>query len=88
MKRRNQCTTEISWTINNETLPVVKNAVHLRIIRSVSLEQSVKETVTENSLLSMGMHGENGLDPASCVHLMKTYVLPVLTYGPEVLLPC
>ena len=34
------------------------------------------------------MHGENGLYPASCVHLMKTYVLPVLSYGLEVLLPC
>ena len=34
------------------------------------------------------MHGENGLDPARCVQLMKTDVLPVLTYGLEVLLPC
>ena len=26
-------------------------------------------------------HGRNGLDPTTCVHLIKIYVLPVLTYG-------
>ena len=29
----------------------------------------------------------NGLDPATCVHLIKIYVLPVLTYGLEIILP-
>ena len=35
-----------------------------------------------------GLHGHNGLDPATCIHLiMILYVLPVLTYGLEVILP-
>ena len=35
----------------------------------------------------IGLHGNNGLDPATCVHLIKVYVLPVLTYGLEIILP-
>ena len=33
------------------------------------------------------MHGKNGLPPTLNVHLLVTYVMPVLTYGLEVLLP-
>ena len=49
MKKKQQ-NTENSWTINNETLPVVENAVNLGMSGSVSLEQSVKETVAENKI--------------------------------------
>ena len=34
-----------------------------------------------------GLHGHNGLDPTTCVHLLEIYVLPVLTYGLEIILP-
>ena len=37
--------------------------------------------------MSSGLHGENGLDPKSCIHLLNVYVLPVLLYGLEILLP-
>ena len=33
------------------------------------------------------MHGENGLDPETAIHLMQTYILPVLIYGMEVVSP-
>ena len=37
--------------------------------------------------MSAGFHGENGLDPITCVNLYRTFILPILTYGLEVLLP-
>ncbi|MEW8546427.1 MAG: hypothetical protein AB2693_23155, partial [Candidatus Thiodiazotropha sp.] len=33
------------------------------------------------------MHGENGLDPESSLHLYQIYVIPILLYGLEVVLP-
>ena len=38
-------------------------------------------------LLSTGLHGENGLDVETSLHLLKIYVLPVLLYGLEIILP-
>ena len=37
--------------------------------------------------MGSGLHGENGLDPETSIHLLQTYVLPVLVYGLEVVLP-
>ncbi len=70
--------------------------MHLGIIRANTHEKSVKETVSENikkarrtlySLMTTGLHGENGLNPDTSIHILKTYVIPVLLYGLEILLP-
>ena len=37
--------------------------------------------------MSSGLHGENGLDLETAIHLKQTYILPVLIYGIEVVLP-
>ena len=37
--------------------------------------------------MATGLHGENGLDPNSAIHLLRVYVMPVLLYGLEVQLP-
>ena len=37
--------------------------------------------------MAAGLHGENGLDPETSMQLIHTYVLPVLVYGLEVVLP-
>ena len=39
------------------------------------------------SLMPAGLHGENGLDPQTAVHVFQIYVLPVLLYGLEVAVP-
>ena len=39
------------------------------------------------SLMSAGLHEENGLDPETSLRMYQTYVLPVLLYGMEVILP-
>ena len=67
--------------------------MHMGIMRSAATEQSAtRENVqkarrTLYSLMSSGLHGENGLDPETAVHLKQTYVIPVLVYGTEVVLP-
>ena len=38
--------------------------------------------------MASGMDGYNGFDPGTNLHLMKTYVLPVLLYRLELVLPC
>jgi hypothetical protein len=37
--------------------------------------------------MSAGFHGNNGLDPSTYIHILKTYVIPTITYGLEVLIP-
>ena len=32
----------------------------------------------------IGFHGNNGADPATCIHLLKIYVVPVLTLDLEI----
>ena len=39
------------------------------------------------ALFGSGFHGENGLDPETTIHLYKTYIIPVLLYGMELIIP-
>ena len=40
-----------------------------------------------NSLMGSGLRGENGQDPETALSLLQTYVLPIMFYGLEVILP-
>ena len=37
--------------------------------------------------MRVGLHGENGIDPETTISLLRTYVLPILYCGLEILLP-
>ena len=50
-------------------------------------ENIQKARRTTYSLLSAGFHGNNGLDPSTSIHVLKTYIIPTLMYSLEVLLP-
>ena len=39
------------------------------------------------SLMPSGLHGRNGLDPETSIHLLQIYVTLVLIYGMAVMLP-
>ncbi|MEW8547744.1 MAG: reverse transcriptase family protein, partial [Candidatus Thiodiazotropha sp.] len=87
---------DCTWTLGQETMPIVDKTSHLGIIRSTSIENTERETVAQNiskarkasyGLMSAGFHGENGLDSITCVNLYKTFILPILNYGLEVILP-
>ena len=81
------------WTLKGKEMPYVTQTMHMGIMRSADTEQSAtkdniqKARRTLYSLMSSGLHGENGLDPETAIHLMQTYVLPVLIYGMVVVLP-
>ncbi|CAG2222940.1 unnamed protein product [Mytilus edulis] len=92
-KKRHSC---IDLRLKDKKLPVVEKATHLGIQRSKSRKETLNNTINENikkarrtaySLMAAGFHGNNGLDPSTCIHIMKTYVLPTLLYGLEILIP-
>jgi hypothetical protein len=82
------------WKIDNRIMPVVDKATHIGITQSDT--NSARTTVDENirkarratySLMGTGLHGENGLDPETSISLLNTYILPILTYGLEIVIP-
>jgi hypothetical protein len=86
--------TPIQLQLNGTNLPNVEKTAHLGIKRSKTDKDTIENTVNENitkaritaySLMSAGFHGNNGLDPSICIHIMKTYVIPTLLYGVEVI---
>ena len=88
-------TTEVKpqMLLKGETMPVVSETIHMGILRSNDTQESaVRENTTKAqrilySLMASGLHGENGLDPETCTHLLQIYVLPIMVYGLEVVLP-
>ncbi|VDI53577.1 Hypothetical predicted protein [Mytilus galloprovincialis] len=82
------------WKLNDTVMPVVDKASHIGITRSQN--NSAQTTVEENlkktrraiySLMGTGLHGENGLDPETSIAMLRTYILPILTYGLEIVIP-
>ena len=70
-----------NYKLGSKTMPTVKSAVHLGIIRTTSLTENMTINVEENikkvrrsayGLLGGGYHGNNGLDPDTLIHLLKT----------------
>ena len=92
-RRKDKSDDEYHWKLKDQPMPSVERTMHMGIMRSADAEQSAtrenikKAKKTLYSLMSSGLHGENGLDPETAIHLMQTYVLPVLIYGMEVVLP-
>ena len=86
-------TGDFVWTINGKPMPIVQETTHMGIKRSaISNEATVEENIKKArkmlySLMGSGLHGYNGLDPETAVHIYQTYVLPTLVYGLEVILP-
>lgn len=82
------------WNINKNPMPVVEHSTHIGIQKCQ--KNSAKLTAEENmkkarrslySLMGTGLHGKNGLDPGTAITILYTYVMPILTYGLEILLP-
>ncbi|KAH3727866.1 hypothetical protein DPMN_053811 [Dreissena polymorpha] len=73
-----------------------KVSTHLGLKRSVTIRSSAEENVDNNiqkarrsvySFMSTGFHGAGGLDIPTMLHIMKVFVIPILLYGLEVILP-
>ena len=76
------------------TVIIVTQASRIGIQKSENC--SAMSTVTENirkarralySLMGTGLHSENGLDPETAMSLIRAFILPILTYGLEIVLP-
>ena len=86
-----------NYELGAKTIPTVESAVHLSIIRTTSLTENMTINVEENiirarrsayGLFGGGYHGNNGLDPDTLIHLLKTYITPVLLQcGMELIIP-
>jgi hypothetical protein len=75
--------------IHDKKLPLVDTTTHLGIQRSSTVKDTIIDTINKKvtkarrtcySLLSAGLHGNNGLDPVTSLHLIKTFVIPTLLY--------
>ena len=64
----------------------IKNTVDENIKKS-KYQNIKKARHTAYSLMSAGCHGNNGLDLSTSIHILKTYVIPTITYDLEVLIP-
>ena len=82
------------WTFGNTVMPSTKKAIHIGICRTD--KDTCKATIEENlkksrrtlySLMGVGLHGENGLDPPTAMSIMNTYILPIMSYGLEIVTP-
>ena len=91
--RKSKVKSSNSWDLDGVKMPTVDKTMHVGICRSADTDETaVAENIkkarrTMYSLMSAGLHGENGLDPETSLHLYQIYVLPVLLYGMEVVFP-
>lgn len=82
--------------LNESDFPEVEEATHIGL-KQTALNSKTAEINVENnmkkarratySLMASGLHGQNGLDPETSLQLVKTYILPILLYGLEIILP-
>ena len=81
-----------TWKLGNEQISVEEKTVHLGLIRAKTKES--KQNVTNRiniarrtlySLINVGCHGVNGLNPVISAKIYQIYVLPRLLSGLETL---
>jgi hypothetical protein len=80
------------WEMNGIDIKPSYSAVHLGVTRSgiKEVELNIEERIkcarrTQYGLLRTGFHGTNGIDPITAYQIYKSYVLPRLLYGLEIL---
>jgi hypothetical protein len=78
--------------LGDTPLEIVDTQLHLGIVRTAdgkanaTVEKNIKTARrTSYALMGAGLHGLNGLHPSACMKIWDTYVLPILTYGLDVL---
>ena len=80
------------WKLGENTVELSDSCLHLGVTRAGKNESAinVKERITvarrtAYSLMNTGLHGSNGLNPKTSYIIYRSYVLPRLLYGLEVL---
>ena len=81
--RTNDTYKEPDFKFNGKNMLKVNSATHLGIKRSTSLAKTGEENIQQNiwkarrtaySLFASGLHGHNGLDSLTSLHLIKIYI--------------
>ena len=83
-----------TWALNSKNMSVFECTAHMDIVRSTT-NQEMKNVETNiqkarrtiYSLMRTCLHGENGLDPETAISLLQTYVITMLFYGLEAIIP-
>ena len=81
------------WNINGTPIPVGKQFVHLGIEYDLSTYNGTARATVDSrlklgrstiySLMGAGLHGINGINPISSLHIYTIYVMPRVIYGLE-----
>ncbi|CAC5375426.1 unnamed protein product [Mytilus coruscus] len=94
VKTSNRLFNNMDLDLNGELMPIVDKTPHIGIQRaykdftSATIEENLKKARRSlSSLMAPGLHGEIGLDPVTAISLVKTYIIPVMLYGLETLIP-
>ncbi|CAG2187006.1 unnamed protein product [Mytilus edulis] len=92
--RRKQQEPSFPWSIGNSIMPIVSQTTHMGVLRTSKpddpnplYEKREKARRAMYSLMPAGLHGKNGLDIQSLLHIFNIYVIPVLLYGLELVTP-
>lgn len=82
----------LSWKLGDSDISPVSQTLHLGILRSELNENGINiadrisvARRTLYALLNTGLHGSNGVNPIVAYKIYKSYVLPKLLYGLEIL---
>ena len=84
-----QDTTHMPFLLYDRELPIVDEFTHIGLVwrsgkPTPDLDRHISQArATAYALLSVGLHGHNGLDAAASLRLIQAYVSPRLTYGLE-----
>ena len=86
------CPTPVpSWSITGEVIPIEKSAKHLGLMRSDRMSTTLDAKLASGrsalySLMGAGLHGVNGLNPMVSIHILKIYIIPIMTHGLEAMI--
>jgi hypothetical protein len=89
-KKKTDDSTELNLQLAGETIPSQATATHLGIVRQsdnrydITLDDNIKKgRKTLYALMGAGLHGKNGLNPATSLNILYAYVAPRCLYGLE-----
>lgn len=80
--------TSFKWYMRGSEVPVMEEATHLGILRGYLNKPPIDDRIARGrklvySLMTVGLHGDNGLNPIASVKIIQVYVLPAMLHGLE-----
>jgi len=76
------------WKLGAGTISETTSTTHLGVLRHQKLKQNIEERIGTGrralySLMGAGLHGRNGINPATSYHMYVTFARPRIIYGLE-----